>query len=1228
MSIASGDIKFFASKNMTDTPDGGGGPTGVVIPDGASNAIFPDISELDRAIGRVNIRQVVLGVTTPDTDTYLGAHVIIAAPPNDPRVSVVMVKVDNLFANRDEMKRRIESYLAGGSSYPGYLFGNMLQGQSSIAIAQREGVPLPNIGDRLVLRKNFGLPGQVEQFVAVTSVSNLLRIFSDSAGDFLRNIVSLGLSDPLEADFDGFDAMRIDPSAEEIKARTSINEAVVANAASFYGAVPLAEPASIGDFTVRATTIRVPIVPSAQAETPIADASTNGMAYALVAAGGPVVQSVFANWSPSQSLFVGGSLLPGSVSIERDGITIIDKGGRLMQAGAEVGSIDYDNGVASLSVDVFGAGAGSHTITATPAATPQAAQRSLGIAITLQNRALNYVVTIVPPARRSLVAHYLVAGRWYTLREDGSGALRGLDASYGVGNLNRTTGTLQLTLGALPDVGSALILQWIDEVTSQALSNTTLRMSTRLYTPLNTSGAASDAPGARPIQPNKLKFTWNDGAAKSASDDGNGVITGDATGVVDYQRGVALLAPDALPAPGTVFTLKQENAPGVPASGAIAVTKTDMVWTTGAPVRTSTVGATIAAGTVAFDLQIVANGTATGLPAGAQLYQSRAHGDNGLRTSVSMKVNVTDDGTGNLKALGQTIGSVNYGSGVLSINPALFSTAAMTGWQALLVATVDGTGQNWLLMGGRLGDYAGAGFTFDADCTFNPFNTLVYIPGTASTDPIDPVSVTVDSYINRVLTLADGYTLQGVSFELAGGRLLAANTGVLLGSINPATGAGVPVGTVSAALGMLELTTWTPGTANALADWRAVQAPPVSGSGDISGNTKVMFRTATAPLRPGSFSLVGEMEDGTPINVTAGTNGKIDGARVKGTINVDNGVVELVFCSPVPTSLGTADLSYMGIAGVGVVDLDTARASTLRYNAVAYTYIPLDASIVGINSVRLPTDGLVPVHAAGRVAVVRNVQKLAPATVANGDTFDCGRTRLSKVRLLGHDGVAINAGWTVDLETGLGSITNVTGYSQPVTVEHSVEDTALVGDAQLSGHIRFTRPLTHNYPVEGTYVSSALLLGDMRARVSLKFDQMSWNGITWLDALDGDQALASYNDTLAPIEVTNEGALTERWALHFEVSGTSFRIVGENVGVIGTGSTGADCAPINPNTGAPYFTVRESGWGAGWVAGNVLRFNTVGAMASVPLVRVIQQGPESGTDCSFSVLARGDVDRP
>ena len=44
MSILSGDIKLLASKVMDDVPNGGGGPTGNVIPDGASNAIFGDVT--------------------------------------------------------------------------------------------------------------------------------------------------------------------------------------------------------------------------------------------------------------------------------------------------------------------------------------------------------------------------------------------------------------------------------------------------------------------------------------------------------------------------------------------------------------------------------------------------------------------------------------------------------------------------------------------------------------------------------------------------------------------------------------------------------------------------------------------------------------------------------------------------------------------------------------------------------------------------------------------------------------------------------------------------------------------------------------------------------------------------------------------------------------------------------------------------------------------------------
>ena len=49
MTILEGDIKLLASRVMDDVPEGGGGPTGTVIPYGGSNHIFRDITEADRA---------------------------------------------------------------------------------------------------------------------------------------------------------------------------------------------------------------------------------------------------------------------------------------------------------------------------------------------------------------------------------------------------------------------------------------------------------------------------------------------------------------------------------------------------------------------------------------------------------------------------------------------------------------------------------------------------------------------------------------------------------------------------------------------------------------------------------------------------------------------------------------------------------------------------------------------------------------------------------------------------------------------------------------------------------------------------------------------------------------------------------------------------------------------------------------------------------------------------
>ncbi len=119
MPIQSGDVKLLKSAVMADVPEGGGAPTGLVIADGVSNAIFPDISELDRAGGRVNLRKTFVQVATDDTDTYFGANVIVAEPPQDERVSVTLFSTRKTFDTREQAQTRIEAYLNKGPEWAG-----------------------------------------------------------------------------------------------------------------------------------------------------------------------------------------------------------------------------------------------------------------------------------------------------------------------------------------------------------------------------------------------------------------------------------------------------------------------------------------------------------------------------------------------------------------------------------------------------------------------------------------------------------------------------------------------------------------------------------------------------------------------------------------------------------------------------------------------------------------------------------------------------------------------------------------------------------------------------------------------------------------------------------------------------------------------------------------------------------------------------------------------------
>lgn len=402
-----------------------------------------------------------------------------------------------------------------------------------------------------------------------------------------------------------------------------------------------------------------------------------------------------------------------------------------------------------------------------------------------------------------------------------------------------------------------------------------------------------------------------------------------------------------------------------------------------------------------------------------------------------------------------------------------------------------------------------------------------------------------------------------------------------------------------------------------------------------------VFRTAVAPLRNGSFSIAGTRQDGTTFVVTADNAGQIatgsapanadayGSVGVFGRVDYDSGVVEVRFGRRAGANLanaeGVIDVSSLGVAGVSLLQSVGVQADTLRYNASAFTYLPLDADLLGIDPVRLPSDGRVPIFRAGSFVVLGHTKTTGPVAVANGQTINLARVRLSRVRVVGANGQVIPTGYSANLEAGTVTFNDVSGYSQPVTIEDRIEDMMLVRDAQINGQLTFTRPVTHDYPA-GSFVSSALVAGDMRSRVSVLFDQATWDG-SWKDALSGNAATATYNDVLSPIEVTNLGALTERWVVRF-TGATAFEVIGEHVGLVGSGNTASDFEINNPTTGVPYFRLRAVGWGGGWSAGNVLRFNTVGALFPVWVVRTIQQGPETVTDDSFTLLVRGDVNNP
>lgn len=125
--------------------------------------------------------------------------------------------------------------------------------------------------------------------------------------------------------------------------------------------------------------------------------------------------------------------------------------------------------------------------------------------VDINSQSSSYTLNIDPaPAVGTLQVSYRSLGKWYTLKDDGPGVLRGASSQHGSGNVNFTTGTAQISISNLPDIGSSILWSWGTRATYFNRANTAATAKLILQLANDTISSS-------------IRLTWNDGAAKNST---------------------------------------------------------------------------------------------------------------------------------------------------------------------------------------------------------------------------------------------------------------------------------------------------------------------------------------------------------------------------------------------------------------------------------------------------------------------------------------------------------------------------------------------------------------------------------------------------------------------------------------------------------------------------------------------------------------------------------------
>lgn len=1202
------DIKLFRSERLTDNPDGGGLATSTVVVDGEVNNVFDDISRIDRVNGDLSLRKVFALADGANTDLYSGLHAIVAAPPLDPRVSAVIFRTrrsgSTQYAWGDERadaQAAVERYLDVSVKTRMVVYDRQLEGQRTVLVFQRAELPLPEIGSVYALSDEVA--GETE-FIRVERIDHQVETFTDQQGDFQARVITLTITQPLSREFAGSQPNRFFSAATTAAV---LRKTIASDAARYKGVVRLADDADIGDLVIKVESIFSQLVPAATSEVGMTDMRPGGAVALMSAANADRELVIGAMDTYSAGFHVETAM---GFPVELGWSTLIDFPTQYREqvdgtwenfgGGAESGDNALGPGRMSMVFTGHATGTRRVKVKYRPSVEVARAGFSWQQPVEIQNRGYVYVGTLHPPPQPgTLTIAYRALGTWYELVDDGTGALVG-DAGTGTGLLNYATGSFNVSLGALPDVNSAVIATWAGSSEFEVRSGDVDILPPAVHLTL----------GAGNCEPGTLTLTWEAGGVeRTATAAADGTLSGDGTGRVVHATGEVELRPTLLPDAASTLLVEYEAG--------------DMEEELFTPSKSG--------GDIVLAL--------ADLPRAGTLwlqYNASVLSVSGNSTTVTRVI--TDDGAGGLADQRGAIvgGSVNYGTGVVVI-PADYAVdytvAERDGYAQPMPSRLLNPATNRPDLEQREYQWIVGVQRSEVLATFADGSAVAarYKLASASDAPVEEEYDLPPLVVDLTPRVRSGAVPGSLTFRL-GTRTYYDRSGVLYYGMNYATGAGTAAGSIDYATGLATLTSWEGGIAPAFNVMSLLtELAPVP-------QAVVHGRTPGSPLRPGTFYIQANRPDGTLVSGTSDNNGLVTGPGVHGTVDSTTGVFAVGFGAFVlDSSLGPDDKAEpwynpANVDGDGYIWRPAeVLPDTVRFNCVVQVAATLDPEIIGVNPVRLPMDGRVPVIRRGDTLVVQDTQPYElPDELEAGQVVALPRDALASVWLYDQAGLGVPSDlYTADLAAGeitMADPLDLGDYSQPLVALHTVEDMALCLDAQITGHVSLGQALTHAYDAGNATVSSAQVIGDVQARYQGLFAQNTWTG-EWSDSLIGSPPTGGgqYNDAAFPLVVLNRDTITQRWRLHF-TSSTAFNVVGEELGVIGTGTTSEGAAPVNPATGEPYFEILPGGFGTGWATGNNIRFNTVAAGGPLWIARTVRGGPATALDDRVRIEMRWDKD--